>query len=323
MRIRLLLGSSIVLLSACAALVQAPAPALTIGRSGMVPAVADEWPEGTPDDPVSAAVFARINEDRAREGLPPVAWDPKAAEVAAAYTREQIREGTIGHFLLDGVPPYVRLSRAGDLGVGAENAVAYISMGDRLDESPLTLALRGEREMLDEKPPADGHRRAILDPSATHVGVGWSLSGGDFRMAEEFTSRRYARLGVSPLARYPSAIRVRGEALPGMSIAYVSVARQAPPSPITLAEANSRHSYAYPEPRYALLPAAAPFSATGLASRKCLVPSLHGRFSFDYQMDEPGMWTFVLFFQRKGEPAPAPGATFTIRVDARPNAVES
>ena len=109
--------------------------------------------------------------------------------------------------------------------------------------------------MLAEKPPSDGHRRAILDPAATHVGVGWSLSGGDFRMAEEFVSRRYARLDVSPVPRYASAIRVRGQALPGMSIAYVSVARQPFPSRLSLTEANSRHSYAYPDPRDALLPA--------------------------------------------------------------------
>jgi len=285
--------------------------------------VSDAWPDGQPGEPVAAAVFAQINEDRAREGLPGVAWDPKAAELATSYTREQIREGTIGHFLLDGVPPYARLSRAGDLGIGAENAVAYISMGDRIEDAPLTLALRGEHEMLAERPPADGHRRAILDPAATHVGVGWTLSGADFRMAEEFTSRRYARLDVSPISRYASAIRVRGQALPGMDIAYVSVARQPSPSPITRTEANSRHSYAYPDPRYALLPAASPVAAAGLASRKCLVPSLHGRFSFDYQIDEPGLWTFVLYFRRKGEREPAPGGSFTIRVASPPDSAAS
>lgn len=311
MRTGLLLAAPAALLSACA-LLPGPPGRLSIARPGLAAAIVDGWPDGAPSDPVAAAVFERINADRAREGLPPVAWDQKAADLATEYTREQIRQGTVGHFLLDGIPPYARLSRTGDLGMGAENAVAYISNGDHIEESPMTLALRGEREMLAEKPPADGHRRAILDPAATHVGVGWSLAGSDFRMAEEFVSRRYARLDVSPISRYASAIRVRGQALPGMSIAYVSVARQPFPSPISLTEANSRHSYAYPDPRYALLPAASPFSAFGLMNRKCLVPSLHGRFSFEYQIDEPGMWTFVLYFQRKGEREPAPGGSFTI-----------
>ena len=310
----ILAAPAVVLLAACA-LLRAPAGRLSIARAGLAAPVVDGWPDGAPTDPVAAAVFERINADRAHEGLAPVAWDQKAADLATEYTREQIREGTVGHFLLDGVPPYARLSRTGDLGMGAENAVAYISNGDHIDDSPMTLALRGEREMLAEKPPADGHRRAILDPAATHVGVGWSLSGADFRMAEEFTSRRYAHLGISPISRYASAIRVRGQSLPGMSIAYVSVARQPLPSPISLTEANSRHSYAYPDPRWALLPAASPYGAFGLMNRKCLVPSLHGRFSFDYEIEEPGLWTFVLYFQRKGEREPAPGGSFTVWAD--------
>ena len=28
---------------------------------------------------------------------------------------------------------------------------------------------------MEEKPPADGHRRTILDPEATHVGVGYAI----------------------------------------------------------------------------------------------------------------------------------------------------
>ncbi|HEX5855100.1 MAG TPA: hypothetical protein VFZ57_05725, partial [Thermoanaerobaculia bacterium] len=35
-----------------------------------------------PDDPIKAAVFDRINSDRAAAGLPPVAWDDAAARVA-------------------------------------------------------------------------------------------------------------------------------------------------------------------------------------------------------------------------------------------------
>ena len=310
---RALAAPALLLISACA-VVPEPASRLSIVRTGGGPAVSDAWPEGAPADPVSAAVFAQINADRAAEGLAPVAWDPKAADLAAAYTREQIREGTVGHFLLDGIPPYARLSRTGDLAMGAENAVAFMSIGDRIGDAPLTLALRAEREMLAEKPPNDGHRRAILDPDATHVGVGWSLSATDFRMAEEFTSRRFARLDVMPLPRYASAIRVRGQALPGMRIDYVSVARQPLPSPITLTEANARHSYTYPQPRYALLPAASSNGTVGLVNRRCLVPSLHGRFSFDYQIDEPGMWTFVLYFRKKGERQPAPGGSFTLWV---------
>jgi hypothetical protein len=286
--------------------------------------IVDEFPDGQPAEPVSAGVFEQINRDRGAEGLAPVRWDAKAASLAEEYTREQIREGTIGHFLLDGVPPYARLSRQGDLGVGAENSVAYVFSGDHIDVPPLTLALNSHRDMLAEMPPNDGHRRAILDPAATHVGVGWSLVGGNFRMTEEFTSRRFDWLRVVRLGSDGSSIRVRGHALPGMSIAFVSVARQPIPSALSLEEVNARRSYSYPSPHYALVPAASRTIALGLISLRCLTPSIKGHFSFNYQIDEPGLWTFILYFDHKGEPRPAPGGSFTVWVDEeRPSVLRS
>ncbi len=313
-RIARVLLAAVALLTACAEFPLFPSGRLVIVKPHLAGGIADGFPDGYPSDPVAAAVFDRINADRREAGLPPVRWDPKAAALADDYTREQIRQGTFGHFLLDGIPPYARLSHRGDLGVGAENVVAYVSSDDRIDESPLTLALRGEDSMMSETPPKDGHRRAILDPGATHVGVGWSLIGGNFRMAEEFTSRRYDWLRVSQLGAEGSSIRVRGHALPGMSIAFVSVALQPVPATLSLQEVNARHSYAYPDPRYALLPATSSFSAVGLMNLRCLTPSVRGRFSFNYQIDQPGLWTFILYFDRKGTRAPAAGGSFTVWV---------
>ena len=51
------------------------------------------------------------------------------------------------------------------------------------DETVTELALEAHAGMLAEKPPNDGHRRTILDPAATHVGVGYAIVGGSFRMA--------------------------------------------------------------------------------------------------------------------------------------------
>jgi len=315
-------NGTVVVISA-AALTAACAGALLPGqrRLGIVKpqqfsiGVVDEFPDGHPAEAVSAAVFEQINRDRGAAGVAPVRWDPKAAALAEEYTRAQIREGAIGHFLLDGVPPYARLSRKGDLGVGSENSSAYIVSGGPIDDAPLALALNAQKDMLEEKPPSDGHRKAILDPKASHVGVGWSLAGGNFRMVEEFTARRFDWLHVVQLGHHGSAIRVKGHALPGMSIAFVSVARQPIPSALSLEEVNSRHSYSYPNPHYALVPAGSRTIAIGLISQRCLTPSFNGRFSFNYQLDEPGLWTFILYFDRKGEPQPAPGGSFTVWVE--------
>lgn len=307
------------LLAGCSGALVAPAP-----RLALVPpqpfsiGVVDEFPDGRPSDPVSAAVFDQINRDRASAGLAPVRWDEKAAALAADYTREQIREGTFGHFLLDGVPPYARLSGRGDMGLGTENSAAYVFFGEYVDVPALKLALDSHRGMLEETPPDDGHRRAILDPAATHVGIGWSQSGPNFRLAEEFTSRRFDWLKVDRFGRDGSAIRVEGHALPGMRIAFVSVARQEIPSALSQETVNARRSYTYPNPTYALVPANSGLRAGGLVNLHCITPALRGRFSFDYLIDQAGLWTFVIYFDRKGEKQALPGASFTVWVDEEP-----
>ena len=307
---------ALALLTACPGTFVAPPSRLAlVAPQPFSAAVVDGFPDGRPTDPVSAAVFDQINRDRASAGLSPVRWDEKAASLASDYTRAQIQEGTFGHFLLDGVPPYARLSRRGDLGMGTENSAAYIFFGDYVDVPPLKLALDSHRGMLDEAPPNDGHRRAILDPAATHVGVGWSQSGRNFRLAEEFTARLFDWLKVDRFGPDGSAITVKGRALSGMQIAFVSVARQDLPSGLSREAVNSRHSYSYPNPLYALVPAGSGLRAGGLISLRCVTPSVRGRFSFDYIIDEPGLWTFVLYFDRKGESQARPGASFTVWVD--------
>ncbi|MGH9443175.1 MAG: CAP domain-containing protein [Thermoanaerobaculia bacterium] len=277
--------------------------------------VEDDFPRATmPRDAAERALFEQINADRETAGLTRLLWDEKAASLARAYTRQQIVDRLVGHFLLDGVPPYARLSKGGDLGSGSENSAAYMTSSGHLWDSPKDLALMGEKEMLREKPPLDGHRRAILDPLATHVGVGCALQGGEFRLAEEFTTRGFDSLRVVRIGNEGSSIRVRGKSLDRRSLDFVSVAVQPFPSRLTREEVNSRRTYSYPEPTWALMPAASTLYAVGLKTFHCVVPSIHGKFSFQYQLDRAGLWTFVLYFREKGRPDSYPGGSFSIWV---------
>ena len=292
----------------------APSAPLRIVRPSLSVPVEDGFPrDEEPGDPVSAALFARINRDRRDHGLGAVFWDEKAAAVARATTRRQIVERTTGHFLLDGFPPYARLSAGGDFGMGAENVAAFMSDSGRLHDTAERLALRAETEMMRETPPHDLHRRTILDPNATHVGLGWALEGGDLRVDEEFTTRCYGRLRLLGEGR-GAAIRVEGRALPGAPIVYVAVARQPPPAPMTRREADARDSYRYPEAQLLLLPSSTRGNAVGIPSVHSIDGGFSGDFSFRFTPDEPGLWTFVLYFREKGAAAPRAGGTFTLLV---------
>jgi len=140
---RVVLGTAVLVVAACAAL---PAPRTSVRfevRAPKLP-VSETAPAGSrPTDPVEAAVFDRINADRAAANLPPVAWDAAASLVAKAYTEAQVAEGTTGHFLTDGLPPYARTGFAGIFGMGSENAVAWHTTGKSFSDSAKELALSG------------------------------------------------------------------------------------------------------------------------------------------------------------------------------------
>jgi len=95
------------------------------------------------------------------------------------------------------------------------------------------------------------------------------------------------------------------------------------PSALSPEVVKSRRSYSYPSPRYALVPAGSELRAGGLLNLRCITPSVRGRFSFDYLIDQPGLWTFVIYFERKGEPRALPGASFTVWVDEEKESVRS
>ncbi|HEX5134383.1 MAG TPA: CAP domain-containing protein, partial [Thermoanaerobaculia bacterium] len=135
-----------------------------------------------PLDKVKLAVLDRINRDRAAAGLAQVLWDDAASRVADTYCANQVRERTSGHFLTNGLPPYARTAFAGVFGMQFENSVTWRTTASAFDETAAELALEAHAGMLAETPPNDGHRRTILDPAVTHVGVGYAIVGGSFRM---------------------------------------------------------------------------------------------------------------------------------------------
>ena len=278
--------------------------------------VEDAFPrDGAPDDAVAAALFDRINRDRRAHGVRAVLWDEKAAAVARSATRRQVEEGTFGHFLLDGFPPYARQSAGGAFGMGAENVAAFMSDAGRLHDTPEHLVLRAQAEMMAERPPNDLHRKAILDPNATHVGIAWAGEGGEFRVAAEFSERRYERLRVIREGRSGASVRIEGRPLPGSALRYVAVARQSAPRPIPREEANGRDSYSYPAAQILLLPSSERGKAIGIPSANIVDIGFSGDFAFPYALDQPGLWTFILYFREKGSGEAQPGGAITLLVE--------
>ena len=268
-----------------------------------------------PVDPVKTAVFDRINRDRADAGLPGVAWDDGVSRVADMFCANQILENTSGHYLTNGLPPYARTSFAGVFGMQFENSVTWKTTASSFNDPAETLALEGHASMLAEKPPYDGHRRTILDPDATHVGVGYALSRGDFRMAQEFLVRHLAWLRVERLSPTSSVVAVSGQPIAGRRLQFVTIGWEPVPRELTRAEANGRTSYSYPRIEEAFVREGnVTLKVVGAATLDRIRFGRDRDFTFRFDPDRPGLWTLTFHTSPLREERIVPGGVATLWV---------
>jgi hypothetical protein len=269
-----------------------------------------------PRDPVDIAVFERINRDRRVAGLPAVEWDEAASRVAETFCAQQVRERTHGHFLVDGLPPYARTALAGVFGMQSENALSWTTTAPQLGESPVKLALRGHEQMMAEKPPHDGHRRTILDPEATHVGVGHAAGSGRFQLAQEFLTRRLELLRLTRSAGLIPSVRIAGRTVVPERLRFVTISVEPPPRPLTREDANGRTSYRYPEPSFAFVPEGRrDAEIAGVWTRDEIRVRRGREFSFRLVTDSPGLWTVLFYTSRTPGGAATPGGLAVLWVE--------
>ncbi len=275
---------------------------------------------------VTARILARINSERSEFGLKPVKLDPLASAVADTFCARQLIDRSVGHFATDGLAPYQRYSFAGGNDGLTENTAAWSS------EKPYTageiagLVDRSIEAMMGEAPPDDGHRRAILDRWATHVGIGLAWQGGEVRIAQEFV-RRYIDWTSAPPRDAKAGARVRCSGVPktGWEIAAASVHYEPFPHPISRAEANRIDNYELPPRRadYRAQRIDSESEIVRLAQQSGGSPGdliVRGDRSFTFSVpfsDGPGVYTLVIWVRQTGQDEPLVAASnVSIRVAA-------
>lgn len=289
-------------------------PSLTIVAPFLDSPIEDRLPpaEDRPIDKVKLAVFEQINRDRAAHGLPGVLWDDAASRAADTYCADQIRERTSGHFLTNGLPPYARTSFAGVFGMQYENSVTWRTTASSFDETTAELALQAHAGMLAETPPNDGHRRTILDPAVTHVGVGYALVGGSFRMAQEFLTRHMERLTLERLPGRP-VVAIQGALIEGRRLQFVTIGWEPVPTRLSREEASSRTSYGYPPTVYAFVEEGnARLKVAGAVTFDRIRFAGSREFSFRFGPDRSGLWTIVFYTVAAKEPRPVQGGAVSV-----------
>lgn len=204
------------------------------------------------DDPYFStrmALVERVNLDRAAVGLSAVEFDAFSSAVADHHCQEMAGAKFLSHWNQRGLLPYHRYHLSGGRDHVQENLsrITVFSgsrspIGTQPEELLPHLAEAHERQIA-EKPPLDGHRRNILDPAHTHMGIGLAVVEGELTMAEEFLNR-YVRLKELPRALPKVPIEVQGEILrKGFGPYYCGLFYEGVPQPRTPAQLERTYAY--------------------------------------------------------------------------------
>ena len=103
-------------------------------------------------------VLDLVNRERARVQAPPVEWHPEATDAAYLHSVDMDVRSFFDHTNPDGDGPGTRLREAG---------VNWGSYGENIAEGQKT-----PQDVMAAWMDSDGHRRNILDPAFTHLGIG-------------------------------------------------------------------------------------------------------------------------------------------------------
>jgi len=156
-----------------------------------------------------------INADRVDQGLSPVVWDDTAACAGQTHAEEMVTNNYLSHWDIEGNGPDYRYTRAGGLNAVQENVYSWRQCYDDGSAVPVSdweAVIREAQAALME---SSGHRRNILNPLHTHVGIGvaYNATNGEFRVAQEFIGR-YIQLDPLPKqADLGGRLRVSGQVL--------------------------------------------------------------------------------------------------------------
>lgn len=275
-------------------------------------------------------ILKLINRDRKMYNLPPVELDLQASAIGDTYCRQQIRNGTNGHFTTDGLAPYMRYSFAGGNDGVSENAAAWSANYTFSDRALYEMARRSQDAMMAEMPPKDGHKRTILDPHATHVGIGLAWERSEFRLVHEFI-RRYIhwQTKVPRQAHVDDTIFVAGQPLDGVAIEAISVHHESLPQTMPAHVANALDSYTLPKERKDYFPRLKQEYRRDSDGTLHIIrreyPGGHrgdftvtneGAFSFAVPFTQgAGIYTVVVWVKRDGQSLPTPASNISIRVE--------
>jgi len=107
-------------------------------------------------------MFELVNQERIKFGVKPLVWNQKMADVGRNHSKDMFERGYFSHYSPEGKDVGDRLDQAG---------IFYTVAGENLALAPDVI--RAHNGLMN----SEGHRRNILDPAFSKIGIG-AVDGG-------------------------------------------------------------------------------------------------------------------------------------------------
>jgi uncharacterized protein YkwD len=188
--------------------------------------------------------LSEINISRKRHNASPVRLDILASRIANKMCREAADNGYLGHWDLAGEEPYLRYAFAGGYDHVSENAYGEWSSDNyTMSSQTITYMMKsGHEKFMAERSPNDGHKENIINKAHNFVGIGFYLSGKQFRYYEEFIDRylEFENIPESMNIGSSGNITIKTN---GSYLYYMIIYREKFPKSLTPSEISRRGSY--------------------------------------------------------------------------------
>ena len=206
-----------------------------------------------------AYMLELINRDRASKNLRPLEMDTVASRAGQKHAEEMASYAFLSHHNREGKLPDQRYTEAGGTGIVQENVylATHGSVIATEPRPPSTAQVFRKSDIeyiqaayFNQIPPNDYHRRNILDPRHTHVGIGFALAGEGrgvtLANAQEFVARYVEVDPIPSEAAAGAVITVKGRVPETFEFYSVEVSREDLPQPRELSDLRKSGPYRTP-----------------------------------------------------------------------------
>jgi hypothetical protein len=189
--------------------------------------------------------LAVINISRKRNNTEAVKLDILASRVANKVAKDAAENKFLGHWNMAGEKPYHRYAFAGGYDHISENTFGEWSSDNYVRSASVISSLMktGHASFMAEKAPSDGHKKNIIGKTHNFVGIGFYISGNQFRYYEEFIDRylEFENIPAEVKINQPCSITVKTNG--DMFLYYLIVYREDFPKAMKPEQISRQGSY--------------------------------------------------------------------------------